>query len=154
MAYPFSVYEEMTKRELKVFVDFDGTIVTHEYPRIGREIPFAITTLKKLQDEFQHLLILWTVREGQELDDAVNFCRERGLEFYAINSNYPDVIPNDLQPRKLKADLFIDDRNLGGIPDWGIIYRMIKFGETLEQASAGENSTPKKKKLFGLIRTK
>jgi len=50
--------------------DFDGTIVTHEYPRIGKPIPFAIQTLKKLQEEDQHQIILWTVREGDLLQEA------------------------------------------------------------------------------------
>ena len=71
-----------------IAVDFDGTIVEHKYPAIGREIPFAIETLKKLQAE-RHKLILWSVREGRLLDEAVQFCRERGLEFYAINRDYP-----------------------------------------------------------------
>lgn len=63
-----------------IAVDFDGTIVEHKYPQIGREIPFAIATLKKLQAE-RHLLILWSVREGEFLDEAVDFCRKCGLEF-------------------------------------------------------------------------
>ncbi len=42
-----------------IAVDFDGTIVTHEYPKIGKEIPFAIDTLKRIQNDFQHRLILW-----------------------------------------------------------------------------------------------
>ncbi len=136
-----------------IAVDFDGTIVTHEYPKIGKEIPFAITTLKKLQDDFQHLLILWTVREGQELEDAVQFCRERGLEFYAVNSNYPDVIPGDTQPRKLKADLFIDDRNLGGLPDWGVIYQMIATDQALKPVPTEVQSEypPKKKGFFSTL---
>ena len=46
-----------------IAVDFDGTIVEHKYPEIGRELPFAIETLKKLQQE-RHRLILWSVREG------------------------------------------------------------------------------------------
>lgn len=108
-----------------IAVDFDGTIVEHRYPRIGKERPFAIETLKKLQKE-QHRLILWSVREGELLEEAVEFCRERGLEFYAVNSNYAEETPqSDHYTRKLKADLFIDDRNLGGLPDWGLIYRMI-----------------------------
>lgn len=110
---------------LTVAVDFDGTIVTHEYPLIGKEIPFAIDTLKRLQKYPDILLIMWTVRQGPELDAAVEFCRERGLEFYAVNKNYPEESTEYPEPRKLKADLFIDDRNLGGLPDWGIIYRMI-----------------------------
>ena len=64
-----------------IAVDFDGTIVEHKYPAIGREIPFAIETLKKLQAE-RHKLILWSVREGRLLDEAVQFCRERGLQTY------------------------------------------------------------------------
>ena len=63
-----------------IAVDFDGTIVEHKYPEIGRELPFAIETLKKLQQE-RHRLILWSVREGKLLQEAVDFCRERGLEF-------------------------------------------------------------------------
>ena len=47
-----------------IAVDFDGTIVEHKYPAIGKEIPFAIETLKKLQQE-RHFLILWSVREGR-----------------------------------------------------------------------------------------
>ena len=74
-----------------IAVDFDGTIVEHKYPEIGRELPFAIETLKKLQQE-RHRLILWSVREGKLLQEAVDFCRERGLEFYAVNSKPWKVI--------------------------------------------------------------
>lgn len=111
-----------------IAVDFDGTIVTHEYPKIGKERPFAIATLKRIQEEGEHQLILWTVREGELLKEAVDFCHERGLDFYAVNSNYPEESPEHNAPRKLVADLWIDDRNLGGIPDWGVIYQMIKSG--------------------------
>ncbi len=108
-----------------IAVDFDGTIVEHKYPEIGRERPFAIATLKKLQEE-RHRLILWSVREGELLQEAVDFCRERGLEFYAVNSNYEgEIVGSAGYSRKLKADMFIDDRNLGGVPEWGVIYQMI-----------------------------
>ena len=74
-----------------------------------------------------HKLILWTVREGRLLDEAVNWCRERGIEFYAVNREYPEetLTNNDHFSRKIKVDIFIDDRNLGGLPDWGTIYRMV-----------------------------
>lgn len=137
---------------LTIAVDFDGTIVTHEYPKIGKEIPFAIDTLKRLQKDFQAILLLWTVREGVELDEAVEFCRARGLEFYAINANYPEKNEREEQPRKLKADLFIDDRNLGGLPDWGVIYQMIASGNHLQpipQNNADDYQPKKKKGLFG-----
>ena len=116
-----------------IAVDFDGTIVEHQYPSIGKELPFAIETLKKLASE-GHRLILWTVREGKYLDDAVEFCRSHGLEFYAINRDYPEekYENNHHFTRKLKADLWIDDRNLGGLPDWGTIYEMIHHRLTYE----------------------
>ena len=105
---------------MTIAVDFDGTIVTHEYPKIGEELPFATDTLKMLIRE-QHKLILWTVREGELLDEAVNWCRERGVEFYAINKDYPEEKKewNNHFSRKLKVDLWIDDRNIGVLPDWG-----------------------------------
>ena len=116
-----------------IAVDFDGTIVQHEYPKIGKEIPFAIDTLKRLQSEFHHLLVLWTVREGKELEEAVEYCRARGLEFYAINASYPEeVLEEGYVSRKVNVDLFIDDRGLGGLPDWGVIYRMIADKKHLE----------------------
>ena len=113
-----------------IAVDFDGTIVEHRYPDIGREKPFAIETLKKLAEE-QHRLILWTVRKGKLLQEAVEFCRTRGLDFYAVNRNFPEE--NEPEERKLKADLWIDDRNLGGLPDWGTIYRMIRNNWTFDE---------------------
>lgn len=130
-----------------IAVDFDGTIVEHKYPKIGNEIPFAIDTLKKLKNE-HHKLILWSVREGKLLDDAVTFCRERGLEFYAVNRNYPEEqLGHDYFSRKLKADLFIDDRNLGGLPDWGTIYEMVtkklSYEDLLSNSVYEEEEQPK-----------
>lgn len=108
-----------------IAVDFDGTIVEHRYPDIGKELPFAIETLKRLQQE-HHRIILWSVREGKLLQDAIDYCRGRGLEFYAVNSNYAEeTLDCNHYSRKLKADLFIDDRNLGGLPEWGIIYQIV-----------------------------
>ena len=118
-----------------IAVDFDGTIVEHRYPEIGEERPFATETLRKLIEE-RHKLVLWTVREGKLLEDAITWCRERGVEFYAINSDAPEEFITDKEAnnsRKLNADLFIDDRNVGGIPDWGTIYNMIIKGKTYQQ---------------------
>ena len=119
-----------------IAVDFDGTIVEHQYPAIGREKPFAIDTLKKLAKE-HHRLILWTVREGKLLQEAIDFCKERGLEFYAVNRNYPEE--KHPTERKLRAEMWIDDRNLGGLPDWGTIYQMIQdnltFNDLINQCT-------------------
>lgn len=142
-----------------IAVDFDGTIVEHKYPSIGKEIPFAIETLKKLQAE-RHKLILWSVREGRLLDEALEFCRERGLEFYAVNRDYPEEEKehNRHFSRKLKADLFIDDRNLGGLPDWGTIYEMVSrklsYEDLLNRYEDAEEDTSQKKggllkRIFG-----
>lgn len=117
-----------------IAVDFDGTIVRHRYPKIGEELPFATETLRMLIRE-GHRLILWTVREGKLLDEAIEWCRDRGVEFYAINRDFPeeDATGSGFS-RKLKADLFIDDRSFGGLPDWGTIYHRIRAGKALEGA--------------------
>ena len=140
-----------------IAVDFDGTIVEHRYPAIGKERPFATETLKKLAAD-GHRLILWTVREGRLLDEAVEFCRERGVEFYAVNRDYPEEekAHNKHYSRKLKADVWIDDRNVGGLPDWGTIYEMITYKRTYEdilQESCMEvDEMPKKGFLQKLFR--
>jgi hypothetical protein len=116
---------------MTIGIDFDGTIVEDRFPEIGAEKPFATDTLKMLIKE-RHKLILWTVREGKYLEDAINWCRERGVEFYAVNSDYPEETQENNQyfSRKIKADIWIDDRNIGGLPDWGTIYRMITRHKT------------------------
>ena len=113
---------------MTIAVDFDGTIVEHQYPDIGKEKPFAFETLRALQSE-GHRLILWTSRDGELLDEAVEYCRKNGVRFYAINrSTPPDALfadrPNGLSS-KIQADVYIDDRNIGGLPDWGTIYETI-----------------------------
>lgn len=116
-----------------IAVDFDGTIVEHKYPAIGKERPFAISTLKQIAAR-GHRLVLWTAREGHLLDEAVDFCRERGLEFYAVNSDGPHTeFDGVTKSRKLRVDMFIDDRNLGGLPDWPTIYEMIIGNMTFEE---------------------
>ena len=128
---------------MTIAVDFDGTIVEHRYPAIGPELPFAIDTLKYLCAQ-RHKLILWTVREGELLDEAVAYCRRRGLEFYAVNKNYPEEKPtHEGYSRKLQADLFIDDRNLGGLPDWGEIYRMLSGEELRTNINSSKDSESK-----------
>ena len=82
---------------MTIAVDFDGTIVTNKYPDIGDELPFATDTLKMLIKD-RHQLILWTCREGKLLDDAINWCKDRGVEFWAVNRDYPeeDITKNDI----------------------------------------------------------
>ncbi len=109
---------------MMIAVDFDGTIVEHKYPAIGKEKIFAFETLKSLQNN-GHLLILWTIRTGKELDEAVEYCRKNGVEFYAVNRTHPEEEINSDISRKVNADLFIDDRNVGGFMGWGEIWQWI-----------------------------
>ena len=134
-----------------IAIDFDGTIVEHRYPKIGDEIPFATDTLKMLIKD-GHQLILWTVREGELLQEAVDWCHARGVDFWAVNKDYPEEEKekNNHFSRKIKADMFIDDRNFGGLPDWGTIYQMVTNHETWESRNFSnhslEDQKPHKKK--------
>ena len=141
---------------MTIAVDFDGTIVEDKFPEIGAEIPFATDSLKMLIKN-HHKLILWTVREGKYLEEAVEWCKAHGVEFYAVNRDYPEetIGNNQYFSRKIKADVWIDDRNLGGLPDWGTIYRMISHHKSwhdlmIEEVQSAtltpyEETHPKKK---------
>ena len=138
---------------MTIAVDFDGTIVEHRYPEIGPEMPFATETLRMLIRD-RHKVIVWTTREDKLLEDAVEWCRQRGVEFYAVNKDYPEESKqnNNHFSRKIKAEVWIDDRNVGGMPDWGEIYRMIKehksFSDMITEArktSLADHEAPKKK---------
>lgn len=108
-----------------IAVDFDGTIVEHEYPGIGKTKLFAFETLKQLEND-GHKLILWTYRNGELLDEAVEFCAQNGLKFYAVNNSFPDEpYEPEKASRKIAADLFIDDRNFGGFPGWSQIWETL-----------------------------
>lgn len=128
---------------MKIAVDFDGTIVEHKYPEIGKVRPFAFQTLKMLQEK-GHLLVLWTYRSGIYLDEAVEFCRKNGLEFYAINSDYPEEIYDGSKSRKIDCDYYIDDRNIGGLPEWGEIYQLLHPNE----GQASRTASTKKKSFW------
>src|ERR1700740_2237346 len=100
--------QEMVSEKSKVIaVDFDGTIVEHKYPQIGKEMLFAFETLKALQNK-GHKLILWTIRTGDLLQEAVDYCRSKGVEFYAVNANYPEEVLDEKTSRKVNADIYID----------------------------------------------
>ena len=135
---------DLTKT-LTLAIDFDGTIVEDAYPKIGKPKLFAFETLKKLQQD-SHRLILWTYRYGKTLQDAVDFCKENGLEFYAVNCSFPNEEYDPKKSRKINADLFIDDRNVGGggFYGWGEIYQLLSDSDN-------PLSLPKKKKIFWII---
>jgi hypothetical protein len=101
---------------LIVAIDFDGTIVEHKFPKIGFAVPGAFDWMKKFQDA-QALLILLTMRSdgredgGNYLKDAVDFCKERGIEFWAHNNN-PEQATWTASP-KVYAHCYIDDAAIG-----------------------------------------
>jgi len=148
--YKFMLSEE----SLTIAVDFDGTIVEHQYPRIGREMLFAFETLKALEKK-GHKLILWTFRHGDLLQEAVDYCKQNGIDFYAVNKSYPEEKYHGEVSRKINADIFIDDRNVGGFPGWGEVYQSIHpEGKDLdvqlknEEAHFNFRKSSKKKKGF------
>jgi len=109
---------------MRIAIDFDGTIVEHAYPEIGKDNLFAFETMKEMQKQ-GHILILWTYRTGKLLEDAVNYCKSKGIEFYAVNKNYPEEILDDTVSRKVDADIYIDDKNIGGFPGWAKVWEML-----------------------------
>ena len=136
--------QEMVSAKSKtIAVDFDGTIVEHAYPRIGKEMLFAFDTLKALQRK-GHNLILWTFREGDTLKEAVDYCKQNGVEFYAVNKSFPEEDFDLSISRKINADLFIDDRNIGGFLGWSTVWQMLhpeggEFSHQLKDAEAHKN---------------
>ena len=131
---------KFAEKRLTIAIDFDGTIVEDKYPGIGKELIFAFDTIRMLQKD-GHRLILWTYRHGKELDDAVEFCVNNGIEFYAVNKSYPEEQLNENTRRKLNADIFIDDRNVGGFLGWGEIYQLLS-------SENADKLKPKKKGFF------
>jgi hydroxymethylpyrimidine pyrophosphatase-like HAD family hydrolase len=105
---------------MKIAVDFDGTLVEDNYPKIGKDIPFAFQSLKLLIKE-GHCIVLWTSRVGEKLEEAVSYCKRRGIEFYSVNKNFIEEDENDGFPRKIIADCYIDSRNVFAKIDWKLI---------------------------------
>jgi len=138
-------------RDIKIAIDFDGTIVEHEYPKIGKEKLFAFRTLKELEKQGANL-ILWTFRTGKELEEAVEYCRDKGIEFYAINKNYPEEVIDETVSRKIDADIYIDDKNLGGFPGWSEVWQILNPYELQEKLAEKRISANRKSLLKRLFR--
>ena len=118
-----------------IAIDYDDTIVKCDFPRAGTEMPGAIETLGKMQDA-GHFIILWTCREDEPLRIALDFLKEKGFTPDAVNEHDPAAVKRYLEvhpgmkiSRKIYAHLYIDDKHLGGIPDWPRIGRMVLEGE-------------------------
>jgi len=106
-----------------IAVDFDGVLHTGEWPEIGDPAPGAIEAMGKLHDDGHHLTI-WTCREGEPQIEMVRWLLENGIPFDMINDNV-GWEKYGYNARKVNADVYIDDRNLGGLPSWNEIYDII-----------------------------
>lgn len=99
-----------------VAVDFDGVLCKNEFPEIGPPNYEMVSLVRQLIDEGNEV-VLWTTRNGNELESAVKWCKDRGLTFCAVNepapSNHEMYKDRYLVPsRKIYADVYIDDHNL------------------------------------------
>ena len=91
-----------------IAVDFDGTLADTDATKIYSPNTKLINYLidrRKNDDK----IILWTCREGSRLEQAIEWCKEQGLEFDSVNDNLPGLKIFGLNPRKVVADLYIDD---------------------------------------------
>lgn len=110
---------------MTIAIDFDGTLHMGVYPEIGIPMPYAIEMMCKLR-ESGHYLITNTCRSGDYLVEAVNWMLEKGIPFDRINDNHPSgVVLHKSNSRKVFADVYVDDRQVGGLPMWPDIYKYI-----------------------------
>ena len=108
-------YITAAKRNVIVAVDFDGTLVDHQFPDIGPEVPGAVSVLRELQEGGAQI-ILWTMRSdsdkhGPTLSDAVQWCRDRGIQLTDVNNS--ESQKSWTSSPKVYAHVYIDDAALG-----------------------------------------
>ena len=113
-----------------IAIDFDGTICQNKYPEIGEPMPLAIESIRELH-QAGHYLILWTCRQGEQLNEALQWCKQNGLSFHAVNDHNPDNLKffGGVGGNKVYADIYIDDKNIGGFVGWKRAMELIKEAE-------------------------
>jgi len=95
-------------------VDFDGTLSFGQWPGCGPANAGLIAFLNRRRADGDKL-ILWTCREGEDLNAAVEWCKEQGIYFDAINDNLPEIVSRyGCNSRKISCDLYIDDKAVAG----------------------------------------
>lgn len=101
----------MNKKYTIYAVDFDGTLCESIFPDIGMPNMSLINHLIRRRKQ-GNKIILWTCRCGDRLQEAVEWCKQYGLGFDAINENLPETIEyfGGTESRKIHADIFIDDK--------------------------------------------
>lgn len=111
-----------------VAIDFDGTIVHNKFPKIGEPIEGAIDGIRALKKQGCYLII-WTCRCGDDLINAINWLVENNVPFDRINSNHPaNVNKYNSDSRKINADVYVDDHNIGGFIGWKKVVDIISMG--------------------------
>ena len=96
-------------------IDFDGTIVKENFPAIGEPIKAVVDFIRRVQDTGNKWILI-TMREGELLKDALSFLAINGLTPDAVNDNLPERVEKwGNNPRKIYADYYIDDHNVGGV---------------------------------------
>jgi hypothetical protein len=123
-------------RRLTLAIDFDNTIAVNKYPQIGELMPGAKKFVNKLYED-GHFIVINTCRTGREEKEAAIFLFENRVKFHLINQNNPQLILTFGEDcRKISADIYVDDKNLGGLPPWEEIYeRITKFANGTWTAS-------------------
>lgn len=106
-------------RQKIIAIDFDGTIVRHEFPEIGEFMPGAAEAIRSLHENYK--IIIWTVRDAGYLKVMKRFLDDNKIPYDAINDVIVGV-SDFSESRKIYADYYIDDRNFpGGFPGWDVV---------------------------------
>jgi hypothetical protein len=117
-----------TSKSLVIAIDFDGTIVEQKFPEIGKLLPGAVKAIRQLKED-GHKIIIWSCRSLKEhIDEAKYFLNYYEIPFDAFNRSIKGATKIETFP-KVYADVYIDDRQLGGLPAWKDIYNIIKNGQ-------------------------
>lgn len=109
-----------------IAIDFDGTIVEDRYPEIGELKHNSKEVINKLYGE-GYTIIIWTCRTYLKMLEAVEFLVKNGIKYHQINENCPKNVHKygGSNPRKISANIYIDDLQLEPLPDWNEIYEII-----------------------------
>ena len=120
-----------------IAVDFDGTLHTGKWPEIGAPTPYAVEMMRKLKAD-GHYLIIWTCREQDRQTEAVNWLLEHGIPFDRINEHKAGSWEAyGYKARKVYAHLYVDDKQVGGLPPWTEIYNYVQEMEAEYQLRNG-----------------
>lgn len=112
-----------------ICIDFDGTIHSGQWPAIGEPLPGAKEAINNLRAE-GHYIIIWTCREGVQQTEMINWLLAQGIGFDRVNDHEPrNLAVYGSDSRKVYAHVYIDDKNVGGLPSWGEIALLVRRQE-------------------------